>query len=506
MKKTILPLIILSTLLSCSRESKFKSVDISDFKAHSEMLNDSEEASHNDISSKFPLLQIHPKSSTLKILNTKEELVKEVELKVTHTPFVRKKLLNIIKDKYSDSVSIDDLFKFNFSISPSDSFKIINKYKFSDLNNLRGVISIISYLKYEDNGLLLDLSYRSGVENLPDSFSESNLENSYGQTEGFEFGAKPNEAYEFKISSLLLKELFKNILKDNGIIFSLVDFSLEDENINQWKSKVLERGSILIISEEDSQKNLFIPHKVSVKEVLEKNNIDINTLTSHKKVNFNKMSEQINRGEVLALVRIKSEYERSEKVYSEYQNVKEIKFTKVKNKNAHLYIQLNGIKHSIFHWYQPQKIRSLRNGKGFISRECNVSRRKVNKNSVDLIPKKEKSSFTLSYNGISKNISSLIKSGDIKIEANDNSLHITLMNLPGGNDHSEVTFLINSTLSLKDIIQDKGQCVLRYSSREIDVAGAFETLVKEEVFEHFKPSSRKELVGVEKSMNILTVL
>ncbi|WP_372651792.1 hypothetical protein [Halobacteriovorax sp.] len=505
MIKYLLPLLILSTLISCNRKSEFKSVELGDFEDISNALS-STKSEPKESKASFPLLQIHPKSSTLKILNSNDELVSELAIKVTPSSFVRKKLLSLIKDRYSERVTLDDLFKVSFSLSSSESFKILNKYKFSDLNNLRGVISSTSYIKYENSGLLTYLNYRSGIENNNEFFSDFELENSDDQTEGFEYGAKPNEAYEFKLPPLVLKDLFKNITKNNEIVYSLEEFSLENTSVTNWKTEILEKGSVLIISEEDSQKSLFIANNTSVEDTLKKNNIALSSISSHKKINFIKFNEKIARGEVIALVNDQSEFDLSEKVFSEYQNVKEIRFTKIKNKNAHLYIQLKGINHKLIHWYKPERLLSLTNGSGFHHRSCNVSRRKVEKSAITLVPKKEKLSFSINYNGINRSIDSLIKSGDIKVELNENSLHFILLDLPGMSDRTEVLFQINSTLALTNIAQDKGQCVLKYSSRTYDVEGAYETVIREEVFESFKPSSRKQMVGIEKSMNIITVL
>ncbi|GEM_PF-5870313 len=504
MIKYLLPLLLLSTLISCKKEGSIEFVSPNDFPV-TESLSKTNAVSFSPFL-ELPLLNLHPKSSSIDILNSDDELVENIPIQVSKRSLIRSKLLELIDNPNSEELTVDDLFKFKFDVPQSEIFKFIDKYSFANLKSMKGRLSIKNYLYSEGEGLLDDLAYSSGIENDLDIYTNMNLENNLDQTSGFQFGEKPSEAYDFNLESLDLIYIFKNLASDKGIVFSLDDFKISDKEVLDWKREVLEKGSLLIISNKDSQKYMFIPHLKSVEDILIQNQYDLLSLKGYRKINFNKFNEKITYGSILSIVELDRERKEIAKNFLEYQKVKSIKFEKIKDKTVHLFIQLEGIKHSISHRYEAQRVSLYENNIRRRTRTCNVSRRSISKSPIRIDPLKDKLSYIFKYNGLKKSIDSLIKEGFVRVERNKNSQHIIIDNLPGLSDKSEVTFELEYKLKLTDVIQDKGQCVLYYRSRTYNVEGANETKVKEERFDSFRRSVSKKPVGIEKIMNVISVL
>ncbi len=509
--KFTLPLLITLSLISCSRKSDLKPVipfDDSSKVASTEKIEAASISKHSSFYG-FPILKLHGVESEFSILGSNGEVVRKVPVKIEERSFIRKKLLDILENPYSQKLSIEDLVTHEYFVSPSEVLKVINHHSFGELSNLRLQTNSKLLLESSKEGMIESLDYEAEISEVESNRVPFTLRNSSEQTDGFEFGVKPKESYSFLTGEASVEETLKKVLSGSGIRYHLSNFELEERSLEDWKSRVLSEGSVLIISREEGEEYSFIQRGESVEEALVREGKTFDLNSDFRMINFLKMNEEVSEGQILALFVMGGDKNKVKGQISESKNIKEFSFTKKKNKDVHFFIQLSGRSHTIKHWYESQVVIFTETGAyGTFrsSRSCNVSRRKVVSSATTLDIAKEKWSYTLFYGGRSISLESLVKEKKAKVEGLGRTQKITLFDLPGSGDFADVRFVLNSEMKEVDIVQDKGQCVLLYSRSQMHGGEDPDWIrIREEKFQNFQESSYKDFIGTEKMMDLIIV-
>lgn len=504
MKLTI-TLIILVSVLSCSRKSDVQ-LDLAGIDVgRDEISSATEEAVYESHSfSSLPLINFHGSLANVQVLDASGKFIKESSININRHSYIREKLSKLINNPYEDNIEIEDIHTFEYSIESSEILKIIGPYDFNDLSKLKLRVRSAQLLESETKGIIDSLEYESLLTDIENSRLHYVLRNSPSQTRGFEFGPKARESYVLDFEVIKMDLAIKKLLSGSRIKFEVTNYEVGENDLVKWRSSILNKGSILLISKEDKDRYFFIPSGSSVEEVLDNKVFNLNS--DYRMINFSKMSEPLGPSRIVAIYVIGDDGYESKKSISEERNLKEYSFVKKRNHKIEFLIQKRGIKHSVKHWKEAQGISLYENGKLKGRRTCNVNRRKIVKSSTTLDRSKYKGEFSFVFEGRSYSLESLVKEERARISSNGLTQKISLLNLPGSSDRTQVKILINSSLSSRSISQDKGNCNLVYERRQMHGGENEDWIrIKEEKFDSFSESSTQGLVGVERFMDLIIV-
>lgn len=500
----ILTFLLLFSFLSCDKKASMKSIDFSE-------VDLPEEAKNKEIKTELtfyelPMIKLHGVDSQVIILNSKEEVHKDVSIEISRNRHIRNKIQRIITNPYKEKLDLEDLFIFSYKIKESELLKVIKGIHLKELSEYSVSVSSNFLLESSGKGLLETLDYHSGLEGSYNNHKINLLENSSEQTSGFEFGLKAKEYYKFKTPQYELYDFFKKSLSGNNVMYQLVDFSLGSKKLSEWKERVLEEGSILIISEESKEDFVFVKDGETISSALKREGKAFDLNFEFRSINFSRFDEKISANQVLALYFLGDITEKPKRKVSHINEIKKTKFTKMKGRNIHIISQLRGDKYTIKHWYEPKVVLMFINGNFYGDRRtCNVSRRKVEVAPIKLDIEKEKFSYRFSFEGKVISLESLVKSKSATVKIIGNKQLITVHNLPSQSDQVEVEFDLISTMVETTVSQDRGQCKLMNRSRSEDDEGVIRVKSNIEKFESFKESSIKDSIGVDKFMDIIVL-